>query len=75
MARLESDPGRLLVSFQFNGARCREYLGLDDTRDNRRTGARTVNELAAHLRARSLLLELQDYWIEHIKRRAHSTFS
>jgi len=24
------------------------------------------NELAAHLRARSLLLELHDYWIEHV---------
>src|SRR5260370_12360682 len=45
MARLESDHGRLLVSFQFNGVRCREYLGLDDTRDNRRTGARPVNEI------------------------------
>jgi hypothetical protein len=51
MARLESDHGRLLVSFQFNGARCREYLGLDDTRDNRRTGARTVNEIECELKA------------------------
>ena len=51
MARLESDHGRLLVSFQFNGVRCREYLGLDDTRDNRRTGARTVNEIECELKA------------------------
>jgi integrase len=51
MARLESDHGRLLVSFQYNGARCREYLGLNDTRDNRRTGARTVNEIECELKA------------------------
>ena len=51
MARLESDHGRLLVSFQFNGVRCREYLGLDDTRDNRRAGARTVNEIECELKA------------------------
>ena len=51
MARLESDHGRLLVSFQFNGVRCREYLDLDDTRDNRRTGARTVNEIECELKA------------------------
>jgi integrase len=51
MARLESDHGRLLVSFQFNGVRCREYLGLDDTRDDRRTGARTVNEIEYELKA------------------------
>ncbi len=51
MARLESDHARLLVSFQFNGVRCREYLGIDDTRDNRRTGARTVNEIECELKA------------------------
>ena len=51
MARLESDHGRLLVSFQFNGVRCREYLGLDDSRDNRRTAARTVNEIECELKA------------------------
>ena len=50
MARLESDHGRLLVSFQFNGTRCREYLNLDDTRDNRRTAARTVNEIEYELK-------------------------
>ena len=49
MARLESNHGRLLVSFQFNGVRCREYLGLDDNRDNRRTAARTVNEIECEL--------------------------
>ncbi len=51
MARLESDHRRLLVSFQFNGTRCREYLSLDDTRDNRRTDARTVNEIEYELKA------------------------
>ncbi len=51
MARLESDRGRLLVSFQFNGIRCREYLGLNDTRDNRRSAARTVNEIECELKA------------------------
>src|SRR5215469_9396241 len=51
MARLESDHGRLLVSFQFNGARCREYLGLDDNRDNRRAAKRTINEIEWELKA------------------------
>src|SRR5690348_8327798 len=51
MARLESDHGRLLVSFQFNGVRCREYLGLDDNRDNRRAAKRTVNEIECELKS------------------------
>ena len=38
MAWLESNHGRLLVGFRFRGERCREYLGLDDNRDNRRPG-------------------------------------
>jgi integrase len=49
MARLESDHGRLLISFQFRGQRCREYLGLDDTRENRRTALRAVKEIEGEL--------------------------
>jgi integrase len=51
MAWLETNHGRLLVGFRFRGERCREYLELDDTRDNRRSGARTVNEIECELNA------------------------
>ena len=44
MAWLESNRGRLLIGFRYRGERCREYLGLDDNRDNRRTAARTLKE-------------------------------
>ena len=49
MARLESDRGRLLVSFQFRGQRCREYLGLTDTRDNQRAAAKIIRELEVEI--------------------------
>ena len=49
MARLESDHGRLLVSFQFEGKRCREYVGLADTRDNRRAAQRLLREIELEL--------------------------
>ena len=39
MAWLDSNRGRLLIGFQYRGERCREYLGLDDNRENRRTAA------------------------------------
>ena len=45
MARLESDHGRLLITFQHHGRRCREYLGLKDTRDNRRAASVMVREI------------------------------
>jgi integrase len=45
LARLESDHGRLLVTFQFRGQRCREYVGLKDTRENRRAAAGIVREI------------------------------
>ena len=45
MAKLEGDHGRLLISFQYQGRRCREYLGLKDTRDNRRAAAAMVKEI------------------------------
>ena len=46
MAWLENNHGRLLVGFRFRGERCREYLGLDDNRDNRH-GARTSRRSSA----------------------------
>ncbi len=49
MARLESDHGRLLVSFQLQGNRCREYVGLGDTRDNRRAALRLLREIELEL--------------------------
>lgn len=42
MARLESDHGRLLISFQFDGKRCHEYIGLAD---NRRAAQRLLREI------------------------------
>jgi len=45
LARLESDHGRLLVAFQYRGVRCREYLGLKDSRENRRAAQRIVRGL------------------------------
>lgn len=56
MARLESDHGRLLVSFQFKGVRCREYLGLDDNRDNRRAAKRTLKEIECEVEGRPVRL-------------------
>jgi integrase len=49
MAWLESNRGRLLIGFRFRGERCREYLDLDDNRDNRRTAARTLREIEGEL--------------------------
>ena len=49
MARLESDRGRLLISFQYRGQRCREYLGLADNRDNRRAAQRLLREIELDL--------------------------
>ena len=51
MAWLESNRGRLLVGFRFRGERCREYLGLDDNRDNRRNAARFLKEIDGELTA------------------------
>jgi integrase len=49
MAWLESNRGRLLIGFRYRGERCREYLDLDDNRDNRRTAARTLKEIEGEL--------------------------
>src|SRR5271156_5650784 len=49
MAWLDSNRGRLLIGFQYRGERCREYLGLDDNRENRRIAARTLKEIEGEL--------------------------
>jgi integrase len=49
VARLENDHGRLLITFQYQGRRCREYLGLEDRRENRRTAIVTVREIELEL--------------------------
>jgi integrase len=51
MAWLESNHGRLLAGFRFRGARCREYLGLDDNRDNRRSAARIIRDIELEIAA------------------------
>lgn len=51
MAWLESNRGRLLVGFRFRGERCRDYLGLDDNRENRRVAARILKEIDGELAA------------------------
>jgi len=45
----ESDRGRLLISFQYLSGRCREDLGLKDTRENRRVAAGRVREIELEL--------------------------
>ena len=50
MASLLADGGRLFVQFRYRRQLCREYLGLKDTRDNRREKARWLQELEASLR-------------------------
>jgi hypothetical protein len=45
VAKLESDHGPLLITFQYHGRRCREYLGLKDTREDRRAATVTVREI------------------------------
>src|SRR5258708_2281452 len=49
MAWLETNRGRLLIGFRYRGERCREYLDLDDNRDNRRIAARTLKEIEGEL--------------------------
>jgi hypothetical protein len=45
VAKLESDHGRLLISFQHPARRCGGYLALKDTRGNRRVAAGIVREI------------------------------
>jgi len=49
VAKLESDHGRLLITFQDLGKRCREYLGLKDTREHRRAAQRLLREIELDL--------------------------
>lgn len=49
MAWLESNRGRLLIGFRYRGERCREYLDLDDNRDNHRLADRTLKEIEGEL--------------------------
>jgi integrase len=35
MSAIRSDKGRLMLDFKWKGIRCREYIGLDDTKDGR----------------------------------------
>ncbi len=41
MSVLKSDKGRLVLDFSYKGVRCREYLGLDDTKKGRAQAKRT----------------------------------
>jgi len=45
VAKLESGHGRLLITLQVLGKSCREYLGLKDTRENRRTAQKLIREI------------------------------
>src|SRR5712691_3323816 len=40
MSVLKSDKGRLVLDFSYKSVRCREYLGLDDTKEGRATARR-----------------------------------
>src|ERR1019366_6838903 len=48
---VRSDNGWLSVTFPFKGKRRTEYLGLKDSRDNRRFGQRLNDQVKAELKA------------------------
>jgi integrase len=48
---VKADRGWLLVSFVYQGERCKEYLHLHDNRDNRREADRLAREMEAEIRA------------------------
>jgi len=49
MATIKADRDRLLVDFSWKGVRCREYLGLDDTKEGRAQAKRKRIRLEADL--------------------------
>src|SRR6266851_7353493 len=51
MAWLETNHGRLLVGFRFRGEACREYFGLDENRENRRSATKIAKEIELELAA------------------------
>jgi integrase len=51
MAWLETNHGRLLVGFRFRGEPCREYFGLDENRENRRSATKIAKEIELELAA------------------------
>src|SRR5260370_8128444 len=54
MAVIKPDKGRLLLDFSWKGVRCREYLGLDDTKEGR-AGAKQIRiQVEGHIAAGTL---------------------
>ncbi len=54
MAALKSDKGRLVLDFVWQGVRCREYLGLDDTKDGRAAARHTKEIIEGEIEAGTL---------------------
>jgi integrase len=49
MAALKADKGKLLLDFMWRGIRCREYLGLDDTKEGRARARQTKLQVEAEI--------------------------
>ncbi len=54
MAALKADKGKLLLDFMWKGQRCREYLGLDDTKEGRSRARQTKTIIEGELAAGTL---------------------
>jgi integrase len=54
MATLRSDHGSLLLDFRWQGRRCREYLGLDDTKEGRASARLLQKQIEAEVATGSL---------------------
>lgn len=71
MAVLKPDKGRLLLDFSWKGSRCREYLGLDDTKEGRARARQIKAQVEGEIAAGAL-----DYpkWFPRSKK-ARTTFA
>src|SRR5215472_12966464 len=49
MATIRSDKGRLVLDFHWQGVGCREYLGLDDTKEGRVRAKQTRIQVEAEI--------------------------
>jgi len=54
MAIVKADKGRLLIDFSWKGVRCREYLGLDDTKEDRAEAKKIKTQVEGQIVGRTL---------------------
>ena len=48
--RVRTDTGRIFIDFRLHGVRCREYLSLQDTPENRQTAQNLLNQIEQEIR-------------------------